>query len=433
MVAFTQINHNILGTSIRIHLRTSKSLLQEWNIAAKKHGSTKSKLLNQWLGNPIQNLAVVPSSHKTNNVDLKQISLRLPLDRVELLKELANKWQLSLNQLLERIIYTQVSNVTKTLPGTPINDRRQSQITQHIEELWLQGRNSQILEQYAFNAKLNSDIQVRLSRISMQQSELQLAIELMNKAEEQLVCKDINLENVYAELNLAKAQWWRMKANYKAANHTLNAVLTNHRNLTAHQYCHIYHQLSTLNEIMGDFKQAAKFTWVAMEYMRVDTHISSYVKSYLRLASLHAADSPDLARQFMARAEELSSRHNLGIFMQAYLLNRKGLILLRLAEVLPALHIFRLAHTVATQHQLKLERCYSLEGMLACSDSIDILSTALIAFRRDFPHRLKLQRLIEFRQNLNPKQSPPQFNLPLNIQTAITSYNFYHHGRVVAV
>jgi len=458
---------------IRLHLRLSESLSNNWELQALKLGMTKSKLLNTWLGSPIQDLSVIPQQHRasetlnsnsstnskpellannltlsdsisqtaastqkltnTSHISLKQISIRLSADHAALINELATSWNLSINQLLERIIYTNTSRATKLKPIIALTDQAQLQIAEQIETLWLQGKNNQILEQFAHNSDLSIDNQVELSRISMQQNDLGTAIHLIDKAEDKLIAKDLNCENLYAELNLVRAQWWRRKFEYKIANKTLENLLHTHQNLSIDQYSQVQHQLSTLNEIMGDFSLAAKFTWQAMENIQVSTHKRNYVKSYLRLACLLTADSADLARQFLFRAEELSIKHDLGVSMQVYLLNRKGLTLLRLAEVNSALIYFKQAYHISRQYDLKVELCYSIEGMLACSSSTEVLQIAQSAFKRDFAHRTKLQRLIGIRTSANFKPPTQSFSLPLNIRDQVHRYNLIYKTQAIAI
>lgn len=448
----------------RLHLRINTQLLEELNKAARKEGITKNKLISRWLNTPITHGLIVSGCQDTasnksskspeviksgtfksnqkqiseqnpllgakSETKVVQTTLRAKTAQLELLHNLSLKWQISLNQLLVRIIRTRL-NQSETTQTEQIREPEMQGIADTIHKLWGLGELDRILETFSGNRLLSPEIEIILGRISLQQSQFKLARDLFESAEEKLICQDILESPQFADLTIGKAQWWRMQREYSAADRTLNHLVQNHRGLDDTRYQKILYQLSTLAEIHGNFNQSAEYMLKTFEREIPSKRNTETIKSFLRLASLYSAESVDLTKQYLQKAFDLISKENLSPVMEAHVNNRLGLTYLRLAEIDLAIDYFKKALNISKSFNIKLEYCYSLEGLLACYSSDSLINEAQNAFKNDFNHRTKLQSLIRHRQQKS--SGIVQASIPKSIVERLKHYQLYYKRQVFAI
>ncbi len=256
----------------RVHFRMSRDLMQKFDEAAKAAGLTKSKLIKEWIGNPIESLGINTSSKKTVG-----FNYRLSNQRLKKVDSLAQENNLNRSDYLRSLIFANVN----------ISSRRSSLVQQNglLETLWQAGTLSTIVDLYENRIEsLSNDDLITLAKTY---------IEIGDLAKGGSVLRQISLDK------LRGGEYWRMKGYILVLRAEMARLQLDFENMKKYLNeaksligCFddrtlvqkIYYQLGLQGNYLDDMPTSMGYLRKSLSYAMRNNDAIGIIKSYLWLS-----------------------------------------------------------------------------------------------------------------------------------------------------
>jgi predicted transcriptional regulator len=348
-----------MAGAARVHFHLPTELYNQWLQAAHRQGITPTRYLRQLLDIPLVTFINFPY---INQEVAQQCSVRLSPEVNTRLIQQAEQWGVSRGSIIRNALAQSLYQV-----NTNHNPITGSSRQQWLDDLWNSGQLNTELDKLTVEIdKFNPVQQIILARCCIEAQQLDLAHLWLDAADRKLLGSTSKATNTFGQLTAARAHIARLQKRYHNAKQLLlQALAVGELTYQPRTAASLLNQLSTLAELEGNLSQAITFTYQGLEHLQITQNFSAYVKSYLRIAGLHASlGQMEETRRILTRILELQPQiSKIGAYMQAFVPNRLSLIHARLQQYTSAKQHALIALNISNQFKFKLEASYAEENL----------------------------------------------------------------------